>query len=233
MLKRIGLRRKSPAKPQANPAAMDALVFSLSTAVPRPPAELPADGRDLDLLPVARLSSPRGYGICRIRAVSAGGLVADTPSTIDIGASVTLDVAHAGKVTGKVVWTRQGMAGIKFDENVDVRALMPNHRLQSGERPRQSRIEIRCTATVSLAGKHHRTEIRDISLGGLRLDIGDANWVGQRVALTVESLRPVRGVVRWHRNGQTGILFDAPLSFEELSEWIGKRYEVASRRAIF
>jgi hypothetical protein len=49
--------------------------------------------------------------------------------------------------------------------------------------------------------------------------------------VVVESLRPVRGEVRWFSERKAGIVFDQPLKFEELAEWIGKRLEMATLKA--
>ena len=49
--------------------------------------------------------------------------------------------------------------------------------------------------------------------------------------MTLESLRPIKGTIRWYKAGYAGIVFKRPLSFEELAEWMGKRVEVASLKA--
>ena len=49
--------------------------------------------------------------------------------------------------------------------------------------------------------------------------------------MVVESLRPIKGEVRWFSDRRAGIVFDKPLEFEELAEWVGKRLEVASLKA--
>ena len=49
--------------------------------------------------------------------------------------------------------------------------------------------------------------------------------------VTVESLRPIKGAIRWHKEGLSGIVFHQPLTFDELAEWLSKRIEVASLRA--
>ena len=52
----------------------------------------------------------------------------------------------------------------------------------------------------------------------------------QQVVL-VESLRPVAGTVAWYSERRAGVVFDEPLAFEELADWIGKRVELASLKA--
>ena len=49
--------------------------------------------------------------------------------------------------------------------------------------------------------------------------------------MVVESLRPIRGEIRWFADRKAGIVFDQPLKFEELAEWVGKRLEMATLKA--
>jgi hypothetical protein len=53
------------------------------------------------------------------------------------------------------------------------------------------------------------------------------------VIVVVESLRPVKGEVRWYKDRRAGIIFDKPLDFDELTEWVGKRLELASLKAAY
>jgi hypothetical protein len=73
-------------------------------------------------------------------------------------------------------------------------------------------------------------EVHDISLGGMKVALNDWQCTGKNVIVTIESLRPVSGKVRWYKGGHAGIVFDKPLRFEELAVWMGKRLEVASLR---
>ena len=49
----------------------------------------------------------------------------------------------------------------------------------------------------------------------------------------VESLRPIKGEVRWYSDRRAGIVFDQALDFDELAEWVGKRLELASLKASY
>ena len=57
--------------------------------------------------------------------------------------------------------------------------------------------------------------------------------VGKKVVVVVESLRPIKGEVRWYSDRRAGIVFDKPLDFDELTEWVGKRLELASLKASY
>jgi hypothetical protein len=57
--------------------------------------------------------------------------------------------------------------------------------------------------------------------------------LGKKVVVAVESLKPIRGEVRWFSEGRAGIVFDRPIQFEALAEWVGKRLELASLKASY
>jgi hypothetical protein len=225
------IRRKSNLAPAQEPeVALDSTTFSLTTDVPRP-TENRADERLLALLPVARLIADEWQDLCRIRNISAGGLMAETTTRHDAGVSVLVELESGQQIAGSVVWTRDTIVGIKFDQNVDLREILANRRPRIGFRPRPARLDIACTATVRMNGLYHKVDVKDISLGGIKVHIQERDCVGKDVLVTVESLRPIKGAIRWHKEGLSGIVFHQPLTFDELAEWLSKRIEVASLRA--
>ena len=76
-------------------------------------------------------------------------------------------------------------------------------------------------------------DVHDISLGGIKVQPIEEYCVGKNVTVAVESLRPVKGEVRWYSDRKAGIVFDQPLEFDELAEWVGKRLELASLKASY
>lgn len=212
-------------------SAFDTATFSLSLDVPRP-AERRMEKRLLLLLPTARLVMEGGQDFCRVRNISAGGLMAETTRSHAVGTRVRVEFNSHQQLPGTVVWTRETSCGIKFDQDIDLRELLANRPARGkGEKPRPPRLDITCRAELLVEGVRYRSEVRDISLGGIKVSINDWNCVGKNVAVTLESLRPIKGRIAWYREGFAGIVFNRPLSFEELAEWMGKRVEVASMKA--
>lgn len=211
--------------------AFDTTTFSLSTEVPRP-TDRRAEERLLAALPVARLVLEDGQDICRVRNISAGGLMAETSTSHPVGAKARVEFSSHQQLPGTIVWTREASCGIKFDSDIDMRELLANRPARrKGQTQRPPRLDIHCNATLDVEGVIYRTEVENISLGGLKAAITDWNCVNKQVVVTLESLRPVKGVIVWYKAGSAGIVFHRPLSFEELAEWLGKRVEVASLKA--
>ena len=213
----------------ADEFAEESTLFSLSTEVPRP-AERRTAERLHTLLPVAKLVTEEANLLCRIKNISAGGLMAEVGAQMQVDTKVWIELSFDQRIPGTVVWTRSGSIGVKFDQDVDLRELLANRKPRHGFRPRPPRLEVTCGATVRIGKLYHQVEVQDISLGGMKVGLNDWNCTGKPVIVTIESFRPVRGKVRWYKGGLAGIVFDHPLRFEELAEWMGKRLEVASLR---
>lgn len=223
-------RKKGKAATSNDDGAFDSTTFTLSTAVPRP-SERRGDDRVMAMLRVAKLSEAGGREqLIRVRNVSAGGLMAEVGFAVEVGAEVSIELSSQ-KVPSTVVWTREGTAGFKFEQNIDLGELLAGRKPRHGFRPRPPRLEVQCKANVKVDGKYFTVDVHDISLGGLKVEPIDDYCLGKPVIVVVESLRPVRGEVRWFADRKAGIIFDEPIKFEELAEWVGKRLEMATLKA--
>ena len=229
MLEALIRRKVGRGACSADEFAEESTLFTLSTEVPRPTQRRTAD-RVHTLLPVVKLVTDEANLLCRIKNISAGGLMAEVGTAVPVDAKVWIELTSAHRIAGTVVWTRAGSFGMKFDQDVDLREILANRKPRAGFQARPPRLEVTCGATVQIGKLYHKVEVRDISLGGMKVALNDWQCTGKPVIVTIESLRPVRGKVRWYKGGFAGIVFDKPLGFAELAEWMGKRLEVASLR---
>jgi len=225
------IRRKAVLPFAEDESAFDSTTFSLSTAVPRP-SERRCDQRVAPTLRIAKVTGGSGEQLVRVRNVSAGGIMAETGLPLQVGESVSMDLCSQS-IPGTVVWIREGLAGIKFDQTVDLGELLAGRKPRHGFRPRPPRLQVKCRASLRVDKVYYTVDVHDISLGGMKVEPIEEYCVGKPVVVVVESLRPIRGEVRWYSDRRAGIVFDEPLEFEELAEWIGKRLELASLKASY
>lgn len=62
----------------------------------------------------------------RVRNLSAGGMMAEYPSAVEIGTSVRVELRGIGEVGGSIAWATDGRIGIAFDDPIDpMRARKP------------------------------------------------------------------------------------------------------------
>ena len=225
------IRRRQQQRPLGDDGiAFESTTFTLSTAVPRP-SDRRGDERMMAMLRVAKLSEESGREqLIRVRNVSAGGLMAEVGHSVRVGDQVAIELSSQN-VPSSVVWIREGTAGFKFAQNIDLGELLAGRKQRHGFRPRPPRLEVNCKANVKLDKAYYTVDIHDISMAGMKVEPIDEYCLGKKVIVVIESLRPIRGEVRWYAERKAGIVFDEPLTFEELADWVGKRLEMATLKA--
>lgn len=223
------IRRRGHKTADRDSAAFESTSVSLSMAVPRLP-ERRAEERVLATRRVAKLKTSEGEQLIQVRNMSAGGLMADCARCPAVGEAVAVELSGQA-IPASVVWIREGLIGLKFDGGVDLGELLAGRKQRHGFRPRPPRLDVSCSASVKLGNLYYKVEVRDISLGGVKVEPIEEYCIGRPVTVIVDSLRPIKGEVRWYSDRRAGIVFDKELRFEELAEWVAKRLEVASLRA--
>lgn len=225
------IRRKPARSLEQDNSAFESTTFSLSTAVPRP-MDRRDDQRILPTLCIVKLTAADGEQLMRARNVSAGGLMAEIGRPVTIGEQVELELSSQ-KIPATVIWVRDGTAGFKFDADIDLGELLAGRKPRHGFRPRPPRLDVQCKANVRVGKTYYNCDVHDISLAGMKIEPIEEYCLGKQVVVVVESLRPIKGEVRWFSDRKAGIVFDKPLKFEELAEWVGKRLELASLKASY
>jgi hypothetical protein len=213
-------------------AAFESTTVSLSTAVPRP-AERRGDERLSAMLRVGKLTDASGNEqLIKVKNLSAGGVMAIVTRAPEVGEEVSVELSSQ-RIPSSIVWTRDDTVGVKFYQNVDLGELLAGRKPRHGFRPRPPRLDIPCKASVRVGKTYYTVDVHDISLAGIKVEPIEEYCVGKNVVVVVESLRPVKGEVRWYSERRAGIVFERPLEFEELTEWVGKRLELASLKASY
>ena len=212
-------------------AAFESTSVSLSTAVPRP-IERRGEEHVSAILRVGKMSAPSGDQLLRVKNLSAGGLMAYVGHPPQVGDVVEIELSSQ-KIPSTIVWIRDDLVGFKFEQNIDLGELLAGRKQRHGFRPRPPRLDIRCKASVKVGKVYYTVDVRDVSLGGMKVEPIAEYCVGAKVVVVVESLKPIKGEVRWYADRKAGIVFDQPLDFDELTEWVGKRLELASLKASY
>ncbi|PKP98630.1 MAG: pilus assembly protein PilZ [Alphaproteobacteria bacterium HGW-Alphaproteobacteria-13] len=96
------------------PLSMDEKVAALSRG---------ADRDSLFMQARLTLSGETEPVTVRVRNLSAGGMLAETPQRAAEGASVDVELPNVGSVRGRVVWVGEGKFGIAFERPVNPQAV--------------------------------------------------------------------------------------------------------------
>jgi len=175
--------------------------------------------RYVTVLRVAKLTTPHSEEFCLVRNISAGGMMAHIYSELEVGDPVRAEISSGQPISGKILWRREGVAGIGFDEKVNPASILAGEsRAPVPQRAPRVGIEVRAKIRV---GAHYRSvTLCNISQGGASISPPEPGELGQKLILMANGLPPIAGVVRWQDQGHAGIKFDAPLSFELLAKWV-------------
>jgi hypothetical protein len=191
--------------------------FSFSSEVPAPPSDRRGAERHLRILRVGTLNVDGRRELCLIRNISAGGLMAHVYSHLVPGQRVTVELKSNQPLSGRIVWTHEGNAGLQFDVEMDVAELLANPPiLNNGWRPRTPRVEIDRMATLRSGFRTWWVHARDISQSGVKVEADQPPAANEAVVLSIEGFRPLPGVVRWAGEESCGIAFNQLIPFTEL-----------------
>ena len=225
------IRRKPAISLDQDDISFESTTFSLSTAVPRP-SERRDDNRLPSTLCIIKLITAHGEQLIRVRNLSAGGLMAEVGQMVTVGDEVTIEL-NSSQIPARVIWTRESTAGFKFAHNIDLGELLAGRKPRHGFRARPPRLDVQCKANIRVGKTYYNCDVRDISMGGMKVEPIEEYCLGKDVVVVVESLRPIKGNIRWYSERRAGVVFDEPLTLDELAEWVGKRLEMASLKASY
>jgi hypothetical protein len=158
---------------------------------------------------------------CSIRKISALGVTVGSDLTPALGERVAVELATGQRPTGKVAWTGRGELGVRFDDHVDMVALL-NRKLVSltPERRVMPRVEVRCPVYVKSSLNLSLAALRNISARGLQLEGDELPAIGTYVSVFAEGLNIPPGEVIWRQDKLAGIELLEELSWTSIIPWI-------------
>jgi len=158
---------------------------------------------------------------CEIRKISALGVTVASVLAPALGDRVSIELATGQRPAGKIAWADGGELGVRFDDAIDVIALL-NRKLvsQTPERRTMPRLEVRCLAHIKCGENFWPAMLRNISSGGLQLEGSEMPSVGAYVSLFVEGLNIPAGEVLWSKGELIGVELLEELSWTSIIPWV-------------
>ena len=185
------------------------------------PPGTPEQPKRLKTLRVGTITIDGRRELCLIRDISAGGVRAHIYSPVVSGQKVSVELRTNQQTEGTVSWVKEGSVGIEFDQRMDVSELLAvQSETDNGWRHRMPRVELDRLGELRIGARIYPINTRDISQGGVRLEIDHPLKIGDNVVLTLDKWRPIPGMVRWYQEGEGGIAFNQVIPFQELMTWL-------------
>jgi hypothetical protein len=158
---------------------------------------------------------------CTIRKISALGATLRSDIEPALGDRVAVELATGQRPQGRIAWTGKDEVGVRFDDCVDMIALL-NRKLvsQTPDRRTMPRVEVRCPVYVKYGENFRLATLRNISARGLQIEGDELPIAGSYVAVFVEGLNIPAGEVIWRRDKLAGIEVFEELSWTSIIPWI-------------
>jgi hypothetical protein len=158
---------------------------------------------------------------CEIRKISALGVTVGSDLAPALGDKASIELATGQRAAGKIAWTDCGELGVRFDDSIDVIALL-NRKLVSQTRERRTmpRLEVRSPVHLKCGEHFSLATLRNISARGLQLEGEDLPTIGTYVSAFVEGLIIPPGEIIWKRGRLAGIEVFEELSWTSIIPWV-------------
>ncbi|MHA6721128.1 PilZ domain-containing protein [Sphingomonas sp. RS6] len=174
------------------------------------------------------LSEEKGEQLCRVRNLSASGMLVESRRPIEIDTDITVELRCGQRLSGQVVWSHDGRAGVHFGAPINVekvlataRGTTPSARLHRAV-PRAPRFDVDCPARLVCNGVSFQIVVNNISQSGARLRIAGQPDLDRVMTVAIPGLAPRPCTVRWSRDGEVGIAFIDMVPYAELADWLGQ-----------
>jgi hypothetical protein len=188
---------------------------------PAPSDDRRLHARHVTVLRVAKINTQQSEELCLVRNISASGMMVHVYSDLSVGDPVSTELNSGKPIPGKIVWHREGMIGIEFDESVNPDRVLSGHDFApTASHPRPPRVGLELRGRIRTGSRYQAVTLCNISQGGANIRPSEPDAVLEKVILMVNGLPPIAGSVRWQDQEHAGIEFDIPVSFEVLARWV-------------
>ena len=194
-------------------------IFVVGNRLPWPDDSSPA--HEKGMLDTGTLIDSGSRMPCSIRKISALGATLVTDQKTPAGSQVAVELGNGQRQAGTVDWADQREIGIRFDEPVDVLALINRELVsQPVERRSMPRVELRCPVHVKYGEHFEPATMRNISARGLQIEGERLPGAGTYIGVFVEGLNIPAGEVVWSRGNLAGIEVFEELSWTSIIPWV-------------
>lgn len=171
------------------------------------------------------LCGPAGEHLCRIRNISATGMLVETHHALALDESIAVELRCGDRLEGAVAWTTSGRMGVRFRAPIAVDAVLANAKPRLASTgpsvPRAPRFTVQCAARISSFGRSIDVTIENVSQSGARIRMAKPPHRDTQVILSIPGLPPRRCTTRWSNEDTAGLSFLDMIPYHDLATWLG------------
>ena len=162
--------------------------------------------------------------LCRVRNLSATGMLIETQRSLGYGNWVAVELRCGQRLQGTVAWSSTGRAGVQFTTPIEVDQVLAVARGATAARmvaPRAPRFAANLAARLVNEGHPLDVTVENISQSGARVQLAEQRELDRLVTLTIPGLQPRRCTVRWSKDQTVGLAFMDMVPYDELAAVLG------------
>ena len=180
------------------------------------------------ILRVGILEHQGKNSFCLVKNISATGVQIKLYTSAAIDHEARVWVADEEPISGRIVWIRDGVAGIRFEARIDPQALLRlQQKLSAVRRRSMPRIAASGYTAVRMGGRNIASVLRDISSMGAKISTSRPLEAGGLALVRFPGLPEIRAYVRWVDDCDSGLVFETPIPMQIIAEWLDQRPRTA------
>lgn len=179
-----------------------------------PQAPIWAEPRHLFFFRLGTLIGEGEQRPVEILALAESGTIVRACERLEEGARRVLELNSHHRFDVQVEWCSDTLAGLEFVDREHVRATLAGR--DRAHPYRAPRHEIATEIVLRLGETCLTARARDVSEGGIKVELAEPGHVGSEASVIVPGIPPVVGRILWCRDGRAGISFERPLPFRSL-----------------
>ncbi|HEX8307103.1 MAG TPA: PilZ domain-containing protein [Allosphingosinicella sp.] len=187
----------------------------------RPQAPIWAEPRHLFFFRLGTLLGEGDQRPVEIVALAESGAIVRTGESLKEGARLTIEVNSHHRFAVRVEWSSDKLAGLEFEDREHVRATLAGR--DRAHPYRAPRLELAAEVLLRLGETCLTARARDVSEGGMKVELAEPGPVGEEASVIVPGMPPVAGRILWCRDGRAGISFERPLPFRCLVDCLTRQ----------
>ncbi len=166
---------------------------------------------------VAKITSDHDVGLWRVHNISDTGIMLRTQCEVTPGEPLSIALSDRCVVNGIVRWYEKQCCGVEFEHEIDsegVLAALAAERKSNKFRP--PRLPVSRGATAYCETGIRPVRLFNVSQHGIGIAHDGRIEPDMRIMLTLENGVERRGIVRWSKNGHSGLMLFDPFCSTDL-----------------
>ena len=160
---------------------------------------------------------------CLVKNISAAGVQVKPYGRVSQKTCVALRVGDEDPIVGAVVWSRDGLAGIDFDEPLNPQAMLRiGQKMVTHRRRTAPRVTTDLRACVRTGGVKHSATVCDLSMIGARLRTVQPISFGDTTIIEIPGLPSLSAHLRWSDRSEYGVSFQTPLPMQIIADLLSR-----------